>query len=77
MVNPSAADDMEETHGEAATIAGGYENIKTEVRGKVAIITLHRPKVRGERGGGKGVEGGTPTDGMGSRARRSTRCAAR
>jgi enoyl-CoA hydratase/carnithine racemase len=22
-----------------------YENIRTEVRGKVAIITLHRPKV--------------------------------
>lgn len=26
--------------------AGGYENILTEVRGKVAIITLNRPKVR-------------------------------
>lgn len=30
----------------ACATAGEYENILTEVRGKVAIITLHRPKVR-------------------------------
>jgi hypothetical protein len=43
-------DDME-AHVEGATTTGGYENIKTEVRGKVAIITLHRPKVRAPRRG--------------------------